>query len=72
MFKASGLVSFAKSMLGMPYWYGTCVYKCTESMLTRKTAQYPAHYTSDRMSKYRDAISKKKVSCDCVGLDLRG
>ena len=38
------LVAFCKAMLGQPYWYGTAVYKCTNSLLTRKTKQYPSHY----------------------------
>ena len=31
-----------------PYWYGAVVYKATNSLLTRKSAQYPAHYGSSR------------------------
>lgn len=61
-------VAFCLSMLGQPYWYGTVVYKCTESLLTRKTKQYPSHYGSSRMARYRDDISKKKICADCVGL----
>lgn len=68
MFKASELVSFCKSMLGMPYWYGTCVYKCTSGTLANKTKQYPSHYGSARTAKYKSDISKKLVCADCVGL----
>lgn len=68
MLKASELVSFCKSMVGQPYWYGTCGYNCTESLLQRKAKQYPAHYGSARMSKYRDAIKKKMVCMDCIGM----
>ena len=53
--------------LGSPYWYGACMYKCTESLLKRKSGQYPGHYTSARMGRYRDDIAKKKVCSDCVG-----
>lgn len=60
--------AFCQSMVGQPYWYGTCVYKCTESLRSRKAAQYPSHYGSSRTSRYRDDISKKKVCADCVGL----
>lgn len=67
-FTAEHFVEFCKSFLGMPYWYGTVVYKCTESRLTSKAKQYPAHYSSSRMSKYRDAIRRKLVCADCVGL----
>ena len=28
-------------MVGQLYWYGTCVYKATSSLLTKKTNQYP-------------------------------
>lgn len=68
MFKASELVAFCKSMIGMPYWYGTCGYNCTESLLKRKAKQYPSHYGASRMSKYRDAINKKLVCMDCIGM----
>lgn len=68
MFKASELVAFCKSMVGMPYWYGCCGYNCTESLLKRKAKQYPSHYGSSRMPKYRDSINKKLVCMDCIGL----
>ena len=68
MFTAAELVAFVLSMLGMPYWYGTCVYQCTESLLTSKAKQYPSHYDSSRMAKYRQAIAKKQVCMDCVGM----
>ncbi len=61
-------VAFCEEMLGMPYWYGTVVYKCTESLRSRKAKQYPAHYGSGRTSRYHDDIAKKKVCADCVGL----
>ena len=54
-------------MVGQPYWYGACAYKCTASLLKSKTAQYPGHYGSARTSRYRDDIAKKKVAADCVG-----
>ena len=44
------------------------VYKCTESLRSRKAEQYPSHYGSSRISRYKDDISKKKVCADCVGL----
>ena len=61
-------VAFCQSMLGQPYWYGTVVYKCTESLRARKAKQYPSHYGSSRTNRYRDDIAKKKVCADCVGL----
>ena len=61
-------VEFLKAMVGQPYWYGTCVYKCTTSSLNTKAKQYPSHYTSSRMSQYKSQVSKKMVSADCIGL----
>ena len=49
-------------------WYGIGVYKCTESLRSRKAEQYPSHYGSSRTSRYKDDITKKKVCADCVGL----
>ena len=59
--------AFCRSMLGQPYWYGTCLYKCTESLHSRKAAQYPSHYASGRTARYRQDISEKKVCADCIG-----
>ncbi|MBP3647771.1 MAG: peptidoglycan-binding protein [Clostridia bacterium] len=59
--------AWCMTMLGQPYWYGTVVYKCTESLRTRKAKQYPSHYGSSRTSRYKDDIAKKKVCADCVG-----
>ena len=59
--------AFCLSMLGQPYWYGTVVYKCSESLRSRKAKQYPSHYGSSRTSRYKDDIAKKKVCADCVG-----
>lgn len=61
-------VEFLKKMVGQPYWYGTCVYKCTTSTLNSKTKQYPSHYGSSRTAKYKSQIAAKMVSADCVGL----
>ena len=32
-----------QKMVGQPYWYGGCVYKCTQSLLKRKAKQYHSH-----------------------------
>ena len=61
-------VKFLKAMVGQPYWYGTCVYKCTNSLLASKSKQYPTHYTDTRMSKYKSHVANKMVAADCVGL----
>lgn len=68
MFKASELVAYAKSMIGMPYWYGTCGYNCTESLYNSKKKQYPMHYTASRTSRYKSDIKSKYVCVDCIGL----
>ena len=31
--------AWCQKMLGQPYWYGSVVYKCTESLRSRKAAQ---------------------------------
>jgi hypothetical protein len=63
---AKGLVDYCKAQLGKPYWYGTFGNKATQSLLTSKTNQYPAHYTNGRMSKYKSQIGERVH--DCVGL----
>lgn len=68
MFTAAQLVAFVIAMIGMPYWYGCCVYQCTQSCLDRKAKQYPEHYASGRMPKYKQAIAKRQVCMDCIGM----
>lgn len=58
---------WCQKMVGQPYWYGTCVYKATNSLLSRKSKQYPSHYTSGRMPKYRQQVTDKSVVSDCIG-----
>ena len=50
-----------------PYWYGTCAYKASASVLASKTKQYPDHYGSSRTSRYKQDIANKQVVADCVG-----
>lgn len=54
--------------VGVRYWYGTCYYKCTESLLASKKKQYPSAYTDARMAEYRADIAAGAYCCDCVGL----
>lgn len=68
MFSAADFVAFCLSMVGMPYWYGTCVYICSSSLLTSKTKQYPSHYGSSRTSTYKQHITAGKVCMDCIGM----
>ena len=63
-----GLVDWAKKWVGMPYWYGCVCYKCTQDLLTRKTRQYPKHYTSNRTARYKADIAGDKWASDCIGL----
>ena len=63
---ASGLVDYAKSQLGKPYWYGTFGNTATKSLLTAKKKQYPAHYGNERMAKYNSQLGQRVH--DCVGL----
>ncbi len=60
-------IAFCEKMLGQPYWMGTCVYKATDGLLTRKAKQYPSSYSSSRMNRYRHDIAAGKVVADCVG-----
>ena len=60
-------VAFLRQMVGAPYWYGTCMYKCTESLRARKAKQYPSHYGSSRAARYKRDIAGKKVCADCIG-----
>lgn len=53
---------------GVRYWYGTCYYKCTSSLLASKTKQYPKHYTVARKKGYQADIDAGAMCCDCVGL----
>lgn len=64
---ADSFVAWCKSMIGQPYWYGTTVAKCTDDLLKRKTAQYPEHYTTGRMARYKADISAGKTCADCIG-----
>lgn len=59
--------AFCLNMVGQPYWYGTCLYKCTESLRSRKADQYPSHYGSSRTSQFKQDIAAKKVCADCIG-----
>lgn len=61
-------VKFLKGMVGQPYWYGTCVYKCTSALLNKKAGQYPTHYTDARMPTYKKHVTNKMIAADCVGL----
>ena len=66
-FTGEHFAEFVRKMVGQPYWYGTTGNKATQSLLNRKTAQYPSHYTESRLSKYKKDIENRKIVCDCIG-----
>ena len=66
-FTAEHFVAWCQSMLGQPYWYGTCAFKCTQSLLNSKSKQYPSHYGSDRTARYMADIAAGKTCADCIG-----
>lgn len=67
MYTSKEFVEFVKSMVGAPYWYGTCCYKATKSLLASKKRQYPKQYLG-YADVFNKAIADKAVVCDCVGL----
>ena len=60
-------MAFCEKMLGQPYWYGTCLYKATNNLLSRKTSQYPSSYSTSRTARYRQDVTAKKIVADCIG-----
>lgn len=64
------LVAYAKKALadGWRYWYGTIGVRCTQDLLKRKTAQYPAHYKSSRTARCNSDIAQGRYCADCIGL----
>lgn len=67
---AKGLVDWAEAAFaaGWVYWYGTCAYKCTASLLASKTKQYPDHYSDKRQATYKRHIAEGRSCADCIGL----
>lgn len=60
-------MAFCLKMVGQPYWFGTCLYKATNSLLSRKTAQYPSSYTAARKAQYQRDVAGNRVVADCIG-----
>ena len=60
-------IAFCEKMLGQPYWFGTCLYKCRASLLASKSRQYPDAYASSRQNRYQQDVAQKKVAADCIG-----
>ena len=61
-----------QARLKRPYWYGTCHYECTESLLAKKAKQYPAHYGKSRFARYSEDIKNSQICGDCVGAAIKG
>lgn len=59
----SGLVSYAKSQIGKPYWWGTFGQYGTKALYEQKKKQYPTAYTWP----YDSGTDSIKVH-DCSGL----
>jgi hypothetical protein len=59
----TGLVKYAREMVGKPYWYGTFGQLSSESLYKQKKKQYPEYYAASDFGKQYG----KKVH-DCVGL----
>ena len=55
--------AFCLSMLGQPYWYGTALHKCSESLRASKARQYPSHYGSKRS--FPCCFRKRLSACSC-------
>lgn len=74
IFSAANYVNWLKTQAAAkrPYWYGTTFVPCTTGLLTSKTKQYPAHYTSSRMSRYKADIAAGQICGDCVGGAIKG
>lgn len=59
----TGLLTYARAQLGLPYWWGTFGQTATAALHSSKRAQYPSYYTaSDFVSQYGKRVH------DCVGL----
>ena len=68
MYKASEFIEACRRLVGMPYWYGTCIYPCSRSLLASKKVQYTTHYRESRMRKYESDCEKHLLCMDCVGM----
>ena len=68
---AGSLSNFVKEQIAenedvLPGWLDGLV-NVFEKTTVGVRKQYPAHYTSGRMKRYKDDVAKKKVCADCVG-----
>ena len=59
--------AWCESMVGHGYWFGTCGYRATETLLRRKRGRYPKRYPRSMDAKYRRDIAAGEIVADCVG-----
>ena len=63
----TGLVAYAKAMLGKPYWYGTFGQIGSEALYKSKKNQYPSYYVRSNYTQGWEHQYGQRVH-DCVGL----
>ena len=68
MLTGQGMVDFAMSKVGTPYFYGSKFSVLTEAFMTQMNRQYPKTVTANYMAKARKRGQVGKVNVDCSGL----
>ena len=63
-----GLVDYARSKVGTPYFYGSKMKVLTELFMAQMHKQYPSTVTNSYMNKARKKGQVGKVCVDCSGL----
>ena len=59
--------AWCEKMVGHGYWYGTCGYRATETLLKRKRSRYPEYYPRSMDAKFRRDIAAGEIVADCIG-----
>ena len=60
-------INWAIHMVGQPYSYGATILRASAELLNAKSKQYPSHYATSRLPRYRQDIENRAVVADCVG-----
>lgn len=68
MLTGQGLVDFAKSKVGTPYFYGAKFSVLTEAFMAQMNRQYPKTVTASYIAKARRRGQVGKINVDCSGL----
>ena len=63
-----GLVDYARSKVGTPYFYGSKMKPLTELFMAQMHRQYPSTVTNSYMNKARKKGQVGKICVDCSGL----